>query len=284
VDQLPHSDEQALARFKLAEAQFAQLDYTNALLNIRSVLNDFSDLPRVKDALLDLALYQTVRASLQIGDLASAEEALKKILQCYPKTLSSDRSMLLVGQHLTSKKKSSEARLLFQELLRRFPNSSLTPEIDLAVARTFVQEKDWPAAIGKYEEWLEKFPTNELLPQAEFNRAWASAQAGEVTNALSLFTNFVARFPAHELAPRAQYWIASYYFNPPQNDFVAAEENFQKTLLLQNTNYAYQALMMAARAAMGRRAYEEAKRDYLGSLIEDHTCPDEIKAEAYFAL
>src|ERR1043166_1840840 len=49
AEMLPHSQEQALARFKLAEAQFAQKDFTNAMLNFRAVLNGFGDLPRIKE-------------------------------------------------------------------------------------------------------------------------------------------------------------------------------------------------------------------------------------------
>src|SRR5205823_7761591 len=139
-------------------------DYTNALVNLRSVLRDFSDLPSVKEVLYDQALYQIARASLKLGDLAGANEAMKRILEWYPASFFGDRLMLLVGQHLTSSRRPSEARQVFQELVRQFPDSALTPEIGLAIARTYVQENDWPAAIAQYEGWLGQFPTNGLRP------------------------------------------------------------------------------------------------------------------------
>ena len=281
TERLPHSEEQAVARFKLGEAQFFLKDYTNALLSFRSVLGEFSDLPRVAEALFDKALYQIVRASLEVGDLASADEAMRKILRSYPKSFFSDRTMLLVGQYLSVRKKPSDARQVFQELVERFPESPLAPEIQLAIARSYVQEKDWPAAIVKYEGWLERFATNDLRPQVEFDRAWATDQVGGGTNALALFTNFVARFPSHPMAPRAQYRVASIYYE--QKDFVSAEANLQKPILSQNTNYSYQALMLAGRAASARQSHTDAA-SYFQTLIDNNSCPPDEKAEAYFAL
>jgi tetratricopeptide (TPR) repeat protein len=165
--------------------------------------------------------------------------------------------------------------------MERFPGSSLGPEVELAEARTFVLEKNWPAAIDTYEAWVQKYGASELRPLAEYYRAWTFSQAGRETNALTLFTNFVARFPNHELAPLAQSWIASFYYN--QKDWVTAENHYQSKILLNNTNYAFQALMNAGRAAIARQGYNDAAK-YFQSLIDNNSCPAGIKAEAYFAL
>jgi len=281
ADLLPHSEEQAVARFKLAEAQFFQKDFSNALPNFRAVLDGFADVPRVKESLLDLALYQMIRTSLELGDLAGANEAMEKILHWYPASFFSDRSMLLVGQYLTSSRRPVDARRVFEDLLQRFPNSPLGPEIELAEARTFGQENNWPSAIAQYENWLVHFGTNELRPRAEYHLAWANAQAGRSTNALTLFANFVARYPTNEFAPPAQFWIAFYYYG--QKDWVSAENYFQSKILQQNTNYSYQALMHAGRAAIARQSYGDAA-GYFQTLIINNSCPPDIKAEAYFAL
>jgi len=283
AEQLPHSEEQAVARFKLGEAQFILKDYTNSLRSFRSVLEDFSDLARVKEALWEQALYQVLRVSIELSDVASASDAMSKILEWYPKSFFGDRSMLLVGQHLASLKKAAEARAIFQQLLARFPESALAPEIELAVARSYVREKDWPVAIGKYEEWLERFSTNDARPQVEFDLAVANHQAGRETNALTLFTSFVAEFPTNQMAPLAQNWVADYYFR--QQNFTNAEIQYQ--LLFQNTNWGpsrlfYQAQMRAGSVAIARQAYGDAEK-YFNHLIEDNNCPPEVKAEAYFA-
>jgi TolA-binding protein len=276
VEKLPHSEEQAVARFKLADGLFLQKDFTNALACYRSVVTAFDGLPRVQHTLLDQALYQLLRASLHVGDLSTATDAMKKILHWFPDSSYRDRSLLLVGQSYTLAGKPAEARGLYAELARRIPTSTLLPEVELAGARTYVQEGDWASAIGKYEEWIGRYGTNELRALAEFNRAWATYQAGHQTNALALFTNFVARFPAHELAAQAQFWVGTYHYE--RKDFVNAEKSFQDKALLQNTNFAYQARMMAGRAAFARQGWKDA-RDHFTALVNDSPT-----AEAFFAL
>src|SRR5438477_2458823 len=144
-----------------------------------------------------------------------------------------------------------------------------------------MEEKNWPAAITTCENWLERFSTNDLRPQVEFDRAWATFRAGSETNALILFTNLVARFPTNDVAARAQYWVGSFYYN--QNDYETSEKSFQAANLVQNPRYSHHALMMAGRAAIGRQGYADAEK-YFRTLVEDRTCPPEIKAEAYVAL
>ncbi len=204
TEHLALSEDLAVARFKLADAQFQLQDLTNALQNYQAVIKNFEAFPRVRNTLFDHALYQILRVSLQVNDLNDAADAMKKILEWFPDSDYRDRGMLLVGQGFTLDDHPVEGRALLADLVKRLPQSPLIPEIELAIARTYVQENNWNGAIGKYTQWLSQFPTNSLRPRAEFNRAWANYQAGQLTNALVLFTNFVAQFPQDQLAPRAQ--------------------------------------------------------------------------------
>ncbi len=76
--------------------------------------------------------------------------------------------------------------------------------------------------------------------------------------------------------------MATFYYN--QHDFVNAEKNFQDKLLLQSTNFAYRARMMAGRSAFARQAWKQAYDYYFTPLINDNNCPPDIVAEAFFAL
>jgi TolA-binding protein len=287
AENLPLSDDRAVARFKLADAQFALKDYTNALQNYRSVLRDFVNLPRVKTALFDQALYQILRASLEANDLTGAAEAMKEILQGYPESPFTDRSLLLVGQQLTLAGNPREARAVFRDFTNRIPDSPLLPEVELTVARSYGQEKNWDAAIRAYDGWIDRFATNSLRPRAEFYRARANALAGRETNALSLFTDFVAQFPTNELAPRAQYWIAEHYFR--EQNFTNAEihyESLSQRAYWPKTYLTYRARMMAGLAAFARQSWRNAEGHFT-ALINDNyvvTNHSDLAAEACFAL
>jgi len=285
ADSLSPSEEQAIARFKLADAQFQQKDFTNAVRNFRALLRDYAGVPRVQNFLFDRALYQTLRASLEINDPAGTEQATRQLLKEYPDSFFADRSLLLLGQNLTQFGQPAEARAVFVEFTNRFPASPLLPDVELAVARTFVHEADWPAALRQYESWLARFETNSLRPYAEFNRALAGAKAGQRAEALRQFTNFVSRFPTNDLAPEAQYWVGNFYYD--QKDFVNAQRSFQT--IIESTQWpvtrlTYESRMMAGRSAYARQGWKDATNHFAAIINDVMNCPPDLAAEAFFAL
>jgi TolA-binding protein len=283
VDTLPVAEEQAVARLKLGDCLFQLKDYTNAMAQYRMVATRYSDLPRVRETLVEQAWHQLLRASFDVRDFYAATEAIERILQDHAGGAVADHSLLLAGQNLSAAGKHSQARALFSRFKELFPQSPLLPEVELGLARTLAEEEQFGAAIQRYESWLARYTNHALWPKALYNLARTHYRAGNDTNALSLFTNFVARFSTNELAPRAQMWAANYYYNA--NDFLNAEKSFQ--MLFQNTNWsgnplAYEARMMAGRAAFARQAYSDAE-GYFTNLVNDRSCPADIVAEAFFA-
>ncbi len=280
---LPISEEQAWARFKLGEAHFLQNDHTNALATFQSLVKDYEKEPAVKERFFEQVHFKSLRSAIEIGDLPGATVAMSRIVAGHPDGLLADKGMLLVGQALSRLGKPTEARKLLGDFHRRFPKSPLAPEVHLAEARTHVQEKDWPAALVAYERWLKQFSGHAATAQAEFDRAWAFSMSGKETNAFTAFTNLVARFPSAPQAPLAQVWVADHHFN--LGDFVGAEKRYQ--ILSQSTNCPpdlhFRARMMAGRAALARQGFADA-RGYFAALFEEKNCPDEVKAEAVFAL
>jgi TolA-binding protein len=288
ASKLPPSDDRAIAQFKIADTQFQLGDFTNAIASYRAVVSNYHGFPRVEEDLVPHALYQILRASLEINDLPAAARAVQEIIRdsesAGPATPFAGRGLLLLGQSLTHADRAAEARALFESFLARQPNSPLRAEVELAIARSYVQEYNWEAALQRYEAWVEQFGTNDLRPRAHFNYAYVNYQAGRLTNALTLFTNFLARFPNDTNAPTAKYWVGSFYYD--QKQFVEAESHFQG--LFQNTSWAasplvHEARMMAARAAAARQDFKSA-HDYCINLANATNCPPELMAEAFFAL
>src|SRR5258706_2280619 len=282
AQKLPPSEDLAVARFKLGDVLFDQRDFTRALASYQSVADDFTNFPAVAGTLVEQALYQGLRASLELKDMKNADAALTRILKSYPAGDLADNAILLVGEGVADAHRPADARALFQKFEEQFPNSELSPQAQLAVARTYEQEQNWPDAIRQYAGWQEHFPTNELRPQVAFALALANFQAGNETNAFVLFTNFVAQFPTNELAPQAQWWSADYFFHA--GDFVSAERNYK--YVFQNwpaSDLAFQARMMAGRAAVARSDYAGAIRDYFSKLEVDTNCDVKLRVQATFA-
>jgi TolA-binding protein len=282
VDHLPFSVEQAEARFKWADTQFAARDFAAAVTNYNSVAEKYASLPEAKGRLIERALYQSARAALNEHDLAAASSALKNIIAWYPNSFGGPSALLLAGQEMVNQNDPAGARKLFAEFVERYPDNPLRAEVRLAIGRSFEAEGNWDAAITNYASWSSAFTNHYLMPQAQFRLAWDQYMAGRETNALMLFTNFIAHYPTNELSARAQFWIGDFYFR--QGDSQAAEINYKA--VFQNTNWpvselTYEARMSAGRAAVARFSYKDAINYFTNLFTPD--CPHDLQVQANIA-
>ena len=279
---LPRSPDQAVARFKTGDAQFALTNFAGARAAYEAVLADYTNLPAVEGALGEQALYQCLRANLALNDAAGATATLHRILKAYPEGDLSDNAILLVAEKTDDARQPAVARGLLEQFEARYPHSELLPQARMAVARTYEQEQNWPAAITTYESWRREFPTNALRPRIEYLQALANYRAGNESNALAQFTAFLNEFPTNALAPLAHWWVADYYYRLGGTNLVAAEGNYE--LISQDfpTNaLASPALLMAGRAAMDRFQPSDASH-YFVTLINDTNSPADLVIQAKF--
>ena len=281
---LPLSKDLAVARFKLGDALFAQSNFIGARENYNAVLTEFDAFPAVAKSLGDRALYQVLRASLELKDASGAEAAMQRLLEVFPKSEMVDNSLLLVVQGFSDFSSPAQARAVFQKYQQQLSVSALLPQVEVAVARTFEREQNWPAAIASYEDWLKKYPTNAALPQVEYARGWATFQSGNEPVAFGLFTNFVAQFPTNGLAPLAQWWVADHFFRLGGTNYPDAEKNYEnifQTPAWNNSPLVYPAQLMAGRAAVGRQGFPDAVRYFQGLFTNGPA--EDLKNQARFA-
>jgi TolA-binding protein len=283
VERLPFSKDLATAYFRLADIQFQQTNYSSAIKNYEAIIEKFGTLPEVRTNLFERALYQTVRAGVNGGDLATATNTLQKMLAWYSNRLDTARAVLLTGQEISRRGDPAGARLMFLDFGKAAPNTPLRPEIELAIAATYEQEKRWTEAMAQYGHWLATCPEHELKPRAEYYLARDTDQAGLKTNALAAMVKFVAQHPTNEFAPLAQLWVADYYFNA--GEIPEAERNYK--LIFQNTNWppselTYRAQFMAGRAAVARQGWKEVHDYFLGVYNNTNGPSIDLRVQALF--
>jgi TolA-binding protein len=273
---LPVGFDQATAVFKLGDARYRLGEFAPALTNYSRLVREYGEEPRVKSGLLDQAYYQMIQAAIQTGDQPAAEFAVKALLAQFPGNFYAERGLLLVGQFLNDIREPAKSRAVLENFDSRFQGSSLAPEIDLALARTFELEGKWPEAAAIYDKWLGLYTNHTSRASAEFHRAFARSNARQVEPAFAGFTNFVATYPQHPLAPKAFLWLGN-HFNAAQ-EFAQAELHYQ--LLFSgphHTNWpvsrlTYEARISASRAALQRQLYGDASF-YLTNLLNMAVCP-----------
>jgi tetratricopeptide (TPR) repeat protein len=295
---LPFSQDQAVARFKLADAQFFLKDFSRAASNYSLVLTHYDQFPEVTNALFDLALYQIAEAGIHRGDEEGAEEAraaVGKILRWYPGSYFGDRGsllrgedLLLLGEDLNRSTNYAKAREVFLGVLARSSHSPFLPELEYAIARTHDYEGHWTEAITRYKQWETNHAGDSLLPEVEYQLALACGKAGLTNDALSGFTNYVVRFPTNALAPWALNWVADYYYNQKDansENVILAEKYYQELFQIYPDagDLAYQARFWAAKSALKRQGTADALV-YFKNLVNLTNAPPALVARGYFAL
>ncbi len=283
ASRLPPSEEQATARFKLADAQFELHDYAEAAANYNLLLEQYAAVPSITNGLFDEALYQTVQACVRMGDTNGALQAANKLLAWFPRSYFGERGLLLIGEDQNRKYNYAAARATFNELLEKFPKTPQLAALHFAIARTYDYEGDASAAVAAYDQWITHFPQDALLPQVEFSRALALSKAGRETNALMSLTNFIVQFPSNSLAPLAQNWIADYYWN--NHDLINADKAYQQIYQKYPDagKLAFEARMMVGRADFALQDYQQARKDF-SALVNDPATPPAMQTEGLFAL
>ena len=282
---VPVSEDLAVARFKMGDAQFALSDFVGAQTNYQAVLTGFAGLTNVAVALGDRALYQILRTRLALTNTVGMDEAMGQLLGRFFTSTLTDSGLLLAGQGFSSFGLPGKAREVFERFAAERTNSPLLPQVAFAAARTFEQEQNWPAAVARYETWLQAYGTNESRPAVEYARNWAVAQTGDEGRAFELFTNFFTQFTNNaQFTPLAYWWVGDHYFRLGGTNFLTAESYYQVVFGNFPTNeLAYRAQLMAGRAAMARFQPEQALRSYLTPLIKDTNCPGVLQDQARFA-
>ncbi len=235
-------------------------------------------------SLEERALYQILRASIELKDQPAAQGALDTLLEKYSAGQDAAPGLLLAGQAFSDFSSPLSARETLGKFRgRQFTNSTLKPDVEFAIARTYDREQDWPGSITRYQAWLQDYPTNRLVSQVQYSLGRADFSAGDETGAFTVFTNFVARYPADGLAPLAQYWIADHFFRA--GEFTGAETNYEaifQTKAWLGSPLIYAARYMAGRAAMGRQGFPDASH-YFEVLLDQTNCPPDIAVKARFA-
>ena len=282
---LPPSEDLAVARFKMGDAFLAQNDFTNALENYRAVLEDFANFPAVAGVLGDRALYQSLRANLDLTNLEGASDALEKILKQFPASDLAPDSALLYGEGLAAASRPAAARAVFQQFLAQFPGSPLRPEVEFAIARTYELEQDWPDAIAGYQGWLEDFP-DQRFASAGGLRAGAGQFPGwkrnERVRTVHQFRRAVSGQPATDAAGAM---VAGRLFLQPRRGQLRGRGEKLRTRLPEFSDE--RPCLSGAHDGGPRRrsaaGLQGRHRDYFSTLEADTNCPTDLRVQAAFA-
>lgn len=144
---------------------------------------------------------QEVRASLEErsqqlavarGDTAAASSA------------AGPNQVFQIGRDQLLKGSNAAARAAFQDLLAKYPTSSLAPDAEFYVGETYAAEGNNAAADSAYARVTSKYPRAPRAATALYKRAVAAQTEGRARAADLLYQELIRKYPASDEAALAR--------------------------------------------------------------------------------
>ena len=144
---------------------------------------------------------QEVRASLEEksqqlavarGDTAAASGA------------AGPNQVFQIGRDQLLKGSNAAARAAFQDLVSKFPTSSLAPDAEFYIGETYAAEGNAQAADSVYARVTAKYPRAPRAATALYKRAVAAQADGRTRAAEQLFQELIKKYPASDEAALAR--------------------------------------------------------------------------------
>lgn len=156
--------------------------------------------PRLPDAVLLLG-----KARLAQGDAQPALDAFRRAETFSPVPGRPLEVRFWEGEALFRLKKFTEARAVYDDVVRRDATSPLAPDALYGFAWSEMELKRPEAAADAFRQVVTAWPDSELAPSATFYQARALIDLKRYGEALPLLQAFGTKYAGHKLAPDAQY-------------------------------------------------------------------------------
>ena len=278
------STERLVARYKAADASAWLGDPASALTGYLEVADAVAERPAERDGWMPMALEQAVVAAIASTNAPAGESSLRRLLALPQAAARAGQSVLWLGSSLARQGSGESGRGLFQDYLKRFPDSPVRPEVELELAMLGLHDERWADSVAELRRWLAAHPQHPGAVRAGFHLAYALSRSGDPAAAMAQFSELAAKNPADPGTLSAQLWLAGRFFE--QQDYLQAGQASASIL----TNAAvrtvrgdtwYRAKLWAAEAGRKLQNFESAA-DHYRELINDKAAPAEIQSAALF--
>ncbi len=108
------------------------------------------------------------------------------------------------ARELFKEKKYPEARSLFEEFIKKYPDYRLAGNCRFWIAETYYAEKNYEDAILNYEKVIKDYPSNEKVPTSYLKQAYSFIELGDKKTAKVILERLIEKFPGSEEAKAAR--------------------------------------------------------------------------------
>ncbi len=141
---------------------------------------------------------------------------------------------------------------LLQQMEQRFAQSRWLEEALYSSGNMYLIKRSSTQAILMYEELFRRFPNSTYAPSSHWRAAWLSYRLRNYSEAARLMEEHITRYPASAEAPAAIYWRGRLYEDPEHN--FAQAQNFYNALSTSYRNFYYAILARERLHIMGAQS------------------------------
>ena len=278
------SSDRLVARYKASDAAAWLGDASVALKGYLEVAESVAEVPAERDAWMPTALEQAVVAAIASTNGPAGESALRRLLALPQAATRAGQSVLWLGSSLARQGGGELGRVLFQDYLKRFPETSVRPEVELELAMLGLHDEQWSESVAELRRWLAAHPQHPGAVRAGFHLAYALSRSGDPAAAMAQFSALAAKNPTDPGTLSAQLWLAGRFFE--QQDYLQAGQASAAILTNATVRAArgdtwYRAKLWAAEA--GRKLQNfDSSAEHFRELINDKVAPPEVQSAALF--
>ena len=124
---------------------------------------------------------------------------------------------LMVGFYLAnthySLREFRDARTMFEQLLRDYPQARALQDILFGLAESHYQLGEFETAIPYYSRIVTRFPDDTTADNSQYNLAWCLLELKREAEAMAAFRNLLEIYPQSDFAAAAQFTLADDAYN-----------------------------------------------------------------------
>ncbi len=221
------SQDPALSAYEKAEDLFGKMAYTKAIKSYSSIVNKYPESPYAPASQYKIGLIH----NLYSEDIQKAMNAYTTLILLYPKSpevmlarqdmadiyirMGNYRKAIgeyqwLINNTVGERRDSfqyqiamiylkltdiKQARIEFEEILKKSPGSPLAPQVYYQIANTYYLEGDYKSAVNAYEKVVSLYPAGPYAQEAMLWKAICIEETGNLTEAMSLYRELEKSHP-----------------------------------------------------------------------------------------
>ena len=172
------------------------------------------------------SLFLTEQALIQMDRDSEADAAMLRVQDEYP--VMADYALFILAEYHYSNKRFSQAAVLYQQMLERYPRSPLAIRAAYRSAQALLESNAYAPAAGAFEKFLQDNPRSEFCADAGIGLGKALTADSEPARAFRAYRDVQVKCPGTPAEPDVERALSGFRSNGVEVPELAPEELYER--------------------------------------------------------